>query len=260
MSPKNPISSRRRAAARRNLEKAWQASRARWEFTPARRAVSLRNLKRAQAALQARGRSPEHLAKSRESIVKARAARTPEGRLRQAEKVLKHGLFALRLRGPLAALGENPRDHQELERLVMAYLGPRNAGEEKLARLVAAALWRHHRLYFAQAAWELERLRKFLAETPRSRDTSAEFTRLRVYALLEILLDQDQAGDCSWRLLSAMESLLRRYLRRRAGRAGFRMGLRLITPQPNHRPTRAERELTELITDPDARAMLPEFW
>jgi hypothetical protein len=276
-------SPRRRAASLKNLEKAWQASRARWELTPARRAASLRslqkaqqairarprklspaqlaavrrNLARARAALESRGRSPEHLAKLRRSIAGARAARTPEGALRHAEKVLKHGLFARRLRGPVAALGENPRDAQRLERLVASYLDPQNAQEEKLAGVIAAALWRHHRLYFAQAAWELERLRSFLAEAPRSRENSAEFTRLRVYALLEILLDPDQSADHSWRLLGATERLLRRFLRLRAGSdSTFRMGPRLITPRPNDR---TDRELQELITDPDVRTDLLEF-
>ena len=267
----------------RNLQKAWQASRARWEFTPARRAASLRSIKRAQAAirgrprklspaqlaavrrnmararavLQARGRSPEHLAKLRGSIASARAARTPEGRLRQSQKVLKHGLFARRLRGPLASLGENPRDFEALERLVARYLAPRNAQEEKVAHQIAGALWRHHRLYFAQAAWELERLRSFLAEAPRSKRPSAEFTRLRVYALFEVLLDRDQAAAYAWRLLGVTERLLRRFLRLRAGRDGnFRMGRRIVT---NHANDRTDRELEELITDPDLRTALLEF-
>ena len=130
----------RRAAALKNLEKAWQANRSSWEFTPARRSTSLwtikkahaanrkpgrafspaqreaagRNVAKAREALKARGRSPEHLAKLRESIAKARAARTRKSIERQAEKILKHGLFARRLRGPVAALGENPRDYEAI--------------------------------------------------------------------------------------------------------------------------------------------------
>jgi len=275
----------RAASCLRNLQKAWQASRARWEFTPARRAVSLRTIKlaqaalrgkprklspaqlaavrrnvaRARAALQARGRSPEHLAKLRRSIVGARAARTPEGQLRQAGKVLKHGLFARRLRGPLALLGENPREQQALERRVIRYLAPQNAPEEKLARQIAAALWRHHRLYFAQAAWELERLRTFFAEAPRPEESSAEFARLRAYALLEILLDREQSAVHSWRLLGATETLLRRFIRRRAeGESKFRMGQRIVTSRPSDRTDRTDRELAELITDPDLRIDLLE--
>ena len=49
---------------------------------------------------EARGRTPEHLARLRQSIVKARAARTRKSVERQAQKILKHGLFARHLRGP----------------------------------------------------------------------------------------------------------------------------------------------------------------
>jgi len=281
--PSASPSPRHHAAALKNLQKAWQASRARWEFTPARRAASLRtiklaqaanrrrprqlspaqhaavrgNLARARAALNARGRSPEHVAKLRRSIVRARAARTSEGAFRQAEKVMKHGLFARRLRGPLAPLGENPRDYKALQHLVMRYLAPQNAPEEKLARQISGALWRHHRLYFAQAAWELERLRSFLSKAPGANRPTAELTRLRAYALLEVLLDHDQAATHAWRLLGATERLLRRFLRLRAGRhSKFRMGQRLITSRQNNR---TDRELEELITDPDLRSSLLEF-
>ncbi len=281
MARRNPPA---RAAARlRNLQKAWQASRAHWEFTPARQAVSRRTIKlaqaanrrrprklspaqlaavrrnvaRARAALRARGRSPEHLAKLRQTIKGARAARTAQSGLLQAEKVLKHGLFARRLRGPLARLGESPREQRALERRVVRYLAPRNAAEEKLARQIADALWRHHRLYFAQAAWELERLRAFLAAAPRAKGSSAEFTRLRAYALLEVLLDREQPAPHSWRLLGKAEGLLRRFVRLRAGSdSRFRMGLRLIASRPSGR---ASRELDDLITDPDLRIGLVEF-
>ena len=185
-----PRSARHRAAALKNLEKAWQASRSHWEFTPARRSTSLwtikkaqfanrlpgrklspaqreaasRNVAKAREALQARGRSPEHLAKLRQSIVKARAARTRKSIERQAEKILKHGLFARRLRGPVAPLGENPRDYQAIHRLVARYFGPQNAEEEKLLHLIADALWRQHRIFFAQAAWQIERLNFYLSQ------------------------------------------------------------------------------------------------
>jgi len=43
-------SPRRLAAAFKNLEKVWPASRKRWEFTPACRAAVLRTIKLAQAA------------------------------------------------------------------------------------------------------------------------------------------------------------------------------------------------------------------
>src|SRR5579884_1409489 len=98
----NASSERRRAASLKNLEKAWEANRTRWEFTPARRRVSLRTIKMAQRAnrlhprpfspaqlfallrivsnareaIKNRGRSPEHLAKLRESILITHTATT----------------------------------------------------------------------------------------------------------------------------------------------------------------------------------------
>jgi hypothetical protein len=258
--PLSPASlPRRHPAGPLNPEKARQPGKAPRKFTPARRAASLRNLERARAALRARPRklSPAQLAAARRTIALARAARTPEGQLRQAQKVLKHGLFALRLRGPQATLGENSRDYEALERLVRRYLDPQNPREEKLARRMAEALWRHQRLYFAQASWELERLRKFLTEAPPSRESSAEFTFLRVYALFEVLLDRSQSAAYAWSLLGSTERLLRRFIRLRAGRKSeFRMGPRVIA---NHGYDRAGHELEKLITDPDARADLIEY-
>jgi hypothetical protein len=243
-SASGPQSPRHRAAALKNLEKAWRANRSKWEFTPARRATSLRTIKKAQMAnrkpgrafstaqreaagrnvakareaLKARGRSPEHLAKLRESIAKARAARTRKSIERQAEKVLKHGLFARRLRGPVAALGENPRDYKAIHRLVARYFGPQNEQEEKLVHLIADSLWRQHRMFFAQAAWQLERINFFLSKAPPIDASDANETELRAHTLVTILLDTDESARRAWRLIGATERLLRRFLRLRFGR------------------------------------------
>ena len=237
-------SARHRAASRKNLEKAWQANRARWEFTPARRATSRwtikkahfanrlpgrafspaqreaarRNVARAREALKARGRSPEHLAKLRESIGKARAARSDKSIERQAEKVLKHGLFARLLRGPVASLGENLRDYEAIHRLVGRYLCPQNEEEEKVAHLIADSLWRQHRAFFAQAAWQLKRLDFFLSKAPPLGEPDPDETRLRAHTLVTVLLDDDDSVRRTWLLIGATERLLRRFLRLRFGR------------------------------------------
>ncbi len=282
--PSRPESPRRRAAALKNLEKAWQSSRRHWEFTPARRRTSLRTIKLAQRtnrrhprplspaqreacrrnvakareAIKARGRSPEHLATLRETIARARAARTRKGIERQAAKILKHGLFARRLCGPLAPLGENPRDYKALHRLVARYLGPQNAEEEKLAHLIADSLWRQHRVFFAQAARQLERLNFFLSKAPPIEEPDPIETRLRAYTLLGVLLDRDESHRRAWRLLGSTERLLRRFLRLRFGRdPNFQTGRRLIDPfagQPD-----AERlELESLTTDPELFDLLDD--
>ncbi|MEJ2009064.1 MAG: hypothetical protein P8Z30_13065 [Acidobacteriota bacterium] len=277
-------SSRRRAAALKNLEKAWQASREHWKFTPARRRSSLRTIKRVQAenrrhprpvsaaqreasrrnvarageALKARGRSPEHLAKLRGSIAKARAARSEKSIQRQAEKILKHGLFARRLRGALAPLGENPRDYKAIHRLTLRYLAPQNAEEEKLAHLIADALWRQHRVYFAQAVRQLEQLQFFLSKAPALEDPDPLETRLRAYVLLGILLDRDEGNKRAWRLIGSTERLLRRFLRMRFGRdPNFKTGRRIIDPFAGS-PDAQRLELESLITDPELFDLLDE--
>lgn len=233
----------RQRASRKNLEKAWQANRSRWNFTPARRSSSLRTIKQAHEAnrkpgrpvsaaqreaarrnvakaretLKARGRSPEHVAKLRQSIAKARAARRDKSVERQAQKVLKHGLFARRLRGPVASLGENPRDYKSIHRLVVRYLNPQNKNEENVAHLIADSLWRQHRVFFAQAAWQLERLNFFLSKAPALDRPDPDETRLRAHTLVNILLDTDESHRRSWRLIGATERLLRRFLRLRFG-------------------------------------------
>ena len=238
----NPPSPRQRAA-RKNLEKAWQASRSRWEFTPARRSASRRalenahkanrtpgrrfspaqreavrrNVARAREALKARGRSPEHLAKLRESIAKARAARTDQSFVRQAQKVLSHGLFARRLRGPVGSLGENPRDYQKIHRLVARYLCPQTEEEEKAAHLIADSLWRQHRLFFARAVWQLKRLDFFLSKAPPLETPDPNETRLRAHTLITILLDDDDPQQRALHLIGTTERLLRRFLRLRFG-------------------------------------------
>ncbi|TAM83086.1 MAG: hypothetical protein EPN47_06505 [Acidobacteria bacterium] len=270
-------SPRHRDASLKNLEKAWQASRSRWEFTPARRAASRwsikkahfanrlpgrafssaqreaasRNVAKAREALKARGRSPEHLAKLRQSIAKARAARTRQSIERQAEKILKHGLFARRLRGPVAALGENPRDYQAIHRLVARYFGPQSEEEKELARLIADSLWRQHRIYFAQAAWQLERINFFLSQAPPIESTDANETKLRAYTLLTVLLDRDKSHRRATRLIGATERLLRRYLRLRFGRdPNFQTGQRLLDPIAGF-PGSERFDLASTTTDPE---------
>jgi hypothetical protein len=285
-SARRPQSPRHRAAALKNLEKAWQANRSKWKFTPARRATSLwtikkaqmanrmpgrpvstaqrkaagRNVAKAREALKARGRSPEHLAKLRQSIAKARAARTRKSIERQAEKVLKHGLFARRLRGPVAALGENPRNYKAIHRLVARYFGPQNEQEEKLVHLIANSLWRQHRMFFAQAAWQLERINFFLSKAPPIEASDANETKLRAYTLLTVLLDRDELHRRAWRLLATTERLLRRLLRLRFGRdPNFQTRERLFDPFAG-KDDALRLEVASIITDPELFEFLDGPW
>src|SRR5512141_1629720 len=113
---RQPVSERKRAAAIRNLQKAWKANRGHYVQTPARLAAGLRTIKLAQAAIRGRprqlspaqlaavrrnvakaraamarrGRTPEHLAKLRETIKLARAARTSASYSLHNQKIIKH--------------------------------------------------------------------------------------------------------------------------------------------------------------------------
>ncbi len=279
----NASSERRRAASLKNLEKAWEANRTRWEFTPARRRVSLRTIKMAQRAnrlhprpfspaqleavrrnvakareaMKIRGRSPEHLAKLRESIAKARAARTEKSIERQAMKILKHGVFARRLKGPLAPLGENPRDYAALHRLMKRYFAPQNEEEEKLTCLIADSVWRLHRIYFAQAARQLERLNFFLSKAPELDEPGPVDSRLRAYTLLTVLLERDESQQRSWRLIGATERLMRRLLRLRFGRdPNFKTGRRIV----DLHDARQEIEMAEALWLSDDLELIDTFY
>jgi len=224
------------------------------------REAARRNVAKARKALKARGRSPEHLAKLRQSIAKARAARTDKSIERQAQKVLKHGLFARRLRGPVAALGENPRDYKAIQRLVGRYLGPQNEQEEKVAHLIADSLWRQHRLFFAQAAWQLERLDYFLSKAPPLEEPDPNETRLRAHTLVTILLDTDESHRRAWRLIGATERLLRRFLRLRFGRdPNFHTNSHASNPFAGQADS-LRLELSCLTSDPELFDLLDGPW
>lgn len=235
-------SARQRAAARKNLKKAWEASRNHWEKTPARLASSRRTVKlaqeanrrrprklspaqlnaaranaaRARDALNARGRSPEHLAKLRENIVSARAARTSESFRRQAVKVLKHGLFARSMKETLRPLGEDRKEYSRHFHLLRAYFGPRGQQEERILRAAVEAVRRRIRLWRAEAYWQSRHLDLLLEATPPLQVPDPEETRYRAVVLMEVLSRHDRLFELNHRLLSAVERILRQLVRKRS--------------------------------------------
>ncbi len=238
-------STRHREASRRNLEKAWESTRRHWEKTPARQETSRRNIKAAQAAnrrrprklsqaqldalrrnmakaraaLNSRGRSPEHIAKLRESIARARTFQTAQGRIEHAKKILSHGFYSRLLREtPVGRLGEDSQDHARLHELVARYFAPANEEEARLATALANALWRYHRLYFAQAKQQMQALIFFLDEAPPFVKSFEQAFDFRAYELLNVLLDQRVWWRREKTMLGAIERLMRRLVRARAGR------------------------------------------
>ncbi len=240
---KHRVSEKMRAASRRNLEKAWAANRAHYEFTPARRANSLRTIQLAVAAirgkkrqpseaqrrssretirkaleaLQTRGRTPEHLAKLRESIVKARAARTKHSDMLHAQAITEHGMYAKNLVATIARLDEDPKDFVEFLVSARDFLNPNSAEENRTAVLIAEALWRHHRLYYAQARWEIEEIRKTLGRWPAKGEESGNRMRRKFYLLLYALAGGERYQEREKILRRAVARLLQRFLRLRLG-------------------------------------------
>jgi hypothetical protein len=252
-------SPRKCAAARKNLEKAWEASRRHWEKTPARMANSRRTIKLAQAAIRGRprklspaqlaavrrnvararavmarrGRTPEHLAKLRETLKLARAARTPASYRLHNQKILRHGLFARSVRQTMRALGQNVGELDRRIRLLNRYFAAEGSREEKLIRALARALWRHERLYYAQADWECRRLDKLLLATeapPQSSLPKGEELRIRAYNLLDVLNDNQRFSELDWHMAGTCSRLMRRLLRARFGpNFQFRTSVRVRT-------------------------------
>ena len=241
-----PASPRKRAAARQNLEKAWEALRRHWDKTPARLASSRRTIKLAQAAIRGRrrklspaqlaavrrnvalaraalarrGRTPEHLAKLRETIKLARAARTPASYRLHNKKILRHGLFVRSVRQTMRALGQNVAELDRRVGLLKRYFACHGPEEYKLARALAESMWRHERHYYAQADWECRTLDQLLRATePPSRYSARDIDemRLRAYDLLDALTNNWRFFQRDETMAGSFERLLRRLLRARFG-------------------------------------------
>jgi hypothetical protein len=264
---KTHASPRKRAAARRNLEKAWEANRAHWEKTPARMAHARRsiqqahaanrrrprklsqaqldaarlNVAKARAALEARGRTPEHLAQLRQTVAQARAARTPESIRRQAAKIIKHGLFARRLPNALPVLGYDMEEFELRRKLLDRFLGATTELERKISSVLAEALWRRHRLHYAQAEWEWARVRMLLERAPADIVPTPDTARLRAYHLMGALLSRDTYHRRDELLTGSIERLLRRFLNvRTGGKAKFPSSL-------HSRPPSFEKQVSQFL-------------
>ncbi len=122
--------------------------------TPEHRARLLENLRKAwRAPRRRRGPSTEaQKAAARANLGKARAASDdPANYDRYHSHKLKHGLQARTLEQTLRLLDEDPGEfeaHCERFRHVFA---PADRVEERIVRRIAAATWRHLRLFKAQA-------------------------------------------------------------------------------------------------------------
>jgi len=202
-SPASGHSSQAALAARRaNLLKARAAPQRRiYRSTEKRRAASRRNLRKAQAALR-----------SRRSAARLNAS--------------KHGLFARDFSAAaLRQLGEDPREYQQMLRLVRRAFAPRELPEKQLVTRLAQTCWRRLRLFRAQAVRERESLGAALAAVPRaSYPLSEEETELRAHLMLSSLFSFSGILKEALKLQSEVECLLRALLRKRSsGTLEFKM-------------------------------------
>lgn len=292
-SPRKRPSARHRAASRRNLEKAWEANRTHWEKTPARMANAHRTIQLAQAALRgrprkfspaqlaaaraniakaravlnARGRSPQHLSKLRETIKKARAARTPEGFRRHSPKVLKHGLYARSVRDTMRPLGEDTKEFATHLRLLREFFGPQDEREGKIVAALAEAIRRRLRLWRAEAHWQARYLGQCLGEAVPLASPDPDQTLYRSWLLLGAVMSQDRLFERDRRLVAALERVLRQLVRKRSD---GRLDLKAFSREARRPKDEATLELERIRRDsrvwerlreggPEVEAILERF-
>jgi hypothetical protein len=188
------------------------------QLSPAQLAAARRNVARARAFLARRGRTPEHLAKLRETISKARAARTRESYRLHNERLLRHGMYARSVRDTMRSVGQDPAELDRRVRLLKRYFASDDASEDGLIRALAEALWRHERFYDAQADWEFRLVDAELKRAqPRKGRLAGDEMRSRAYRLTEALTDNVRWFDRGRHMIGSVERLLRRLIRARFG-------------------------------------------
>ena len=191
------------------------------------------NLEKARAALEARGypQTEKRQAASRANLAKALIARrSSEGNAAARLNALQHGLFARLVPESVGRLAENPREFEDHRRRLAQVLAPEDETEREMVRRLADATWRRLRLHYAQARWEADRLREFLAAAPRAARLTAEETEQRAYALAHVLNDFQSFFAEAARLEAQIERGLRRLLRKRSDGA---FKFKLLSPRRN---------------------------
>lgn len=213
----------RRAAALRSLRKAWAVNRRHYRLTARRRAASKANIRLAHEALRRNGPSPAQLAAMRANIAQGRAARTPESFRRIGLKALRHGLHAGSVRQTMRALGDDPRRLERLERWLGRLFTPSDEEERKVVSALAEALLRRQRLWRAEAYWQDWKIRQAISRVAPLEGPHPESTYARAISLLEIVIDQKQVRVWDQHLVSTIERLMRKLVRKRSqGKLDFK--------------------------------------
>jgi hypothetical protein len=187
--------------------------------SPRARAARRANLEKALAALEAQGtpdtekRRTAYLANLEKALA---ARRSPPADTATRLRPLRHGLFARQVPESVARLGEDFSEFEAHRQLFAQVFAPENDVEQRLVRRLAETVWRRLRLHRAQACWEADRLRKFLADAPPAARLTAEETERRAYALAYVLNDFERFFAKAQQLEAQIERALRKLLRKRS--------------------------------------------
>jgi hypothetical protein len=152
----------------------------------------------------------------RANSASARAARTPETFRRIGLKALRHGLRAASVRQTMRALGQDPRQLEQLEKWLRQLFTPTDDEEKKIVSALAEALLRRERLWRAEAYWQSWNLRRAISRAAPLDGPNPDLTYARAMFLLEIVIDQDRLRGWDNRLIGAIERLMRRLVRKRS--------------------------------------------
>ena len=201
------------------IRKAVEANRRNFRLTRARRRAMSINARKMQRASVDKFRLTEaRLAANRANIRKALAVqRTPESYARSRFNHLQHGLQVRTLEETMHLLGDDQREFDSHCRSFARVFAPANPVEEKVVHLLAAAVWRRLRLFKAQARWESDNLRRFLARGPSLGPLDAGWTRVRAYELMVLLLNREKFHRHDHHLTGVVERQLRTLLHLRTG-------------------------------------------
>lgn len=197
--------------------KATEANQRHYRLTRARRrAMGINARKMQRASVEKFRMTDRRLRANRASIRKAQAAeRSPESYARSRFNRLKHGLQVRDLRETMRLLGEDPKEFAALEEGFARVFAVQNPVEQKVVRLLAAAVWRRLRLYKAQARCEADRLHQLLSYARVIKPLDAGYTLLRAHGLMALLLDRETLNRHDHYLTGVVERQLRTLLRLR---------------------------------------------
>lgn len=179
------------------------------------------NLQKARAAPKHKiyRPTPARQAASRANMARAIAGRkSPRGNSSARLNALSHGLFSKDVAASVARMGEDPREFREHHALFHAIFVPEDDEEREWVRRLADINWKRLRFFRAQAAWELERLKKaFQPVTGRGTTIGAEETLRRAHIFSRTLAGFVEYIDPLGKFESRMDRELRKLLKKRSG-------------------------------------------